>query len=115
MNCLLSAAVCVYSAPIYTHISICQILSIEPRTAEMRHHQKKMHQQLSILIEKCRGAQDVDSQIILLREINHSLPHCDRLEMPSLITDDYCRRALEVIEDRIARALKISSREFSWP
>lgn len=70
---------------------------------------------LSLLIEKCRDAQDVDSQAHMLREINLNLPHSDRLEIPSFITDDYCRRALEIIEDRISRTLKRSGREFSWP
>jgi phosphate uptake regulator len=73
------------------------------------------HQQLSLLIEECRYSRDVDTQIDLLREINSHLPDHDRLEMPSLITDDYCRRALEIIEDRIVKVAKASGREFSWP
>ncbi len=73
------------------------------------------HQQLTMLIEKCRDARDVDTQVDLLRQINTHLPHNARLEMPSLITDDYCRRALELIEDRIAKTLKASGREFNWP
>jgi hypothetical protein len=72
-------------------------------------------QQLSALIEKCRDASDVDSQTVILRELNASLPHPDRIEMPSFITDDYCRRALEIIEDRINRTLKRAGREFIWP
>jgi hypothetical protein len=56
---------------------------------------------LGVLIEKCRDAQDLDSQVVLLREINDNLPHSERIRIPSFITDDYCRRALEIIEDRI--------------
>jgi hypothetical protein len=73
-----------------------------------------MHQELSLLVEECWDAQDVDSQADLLRRINARLPHRDRVEMPSLITDDYCRRALEMIEDRISKTLKSSGREFNW-
>jgi hypothetical protein len=73
------------------------------------------HQQLTLLIEQCRDARDVDIQTDLLRQINSHLPHNDRLEFPSLITDDYCRRALEMIEDRIAEIMKNSDRRFSWP
>jgi hypothetical protein len=58
-------------------------------------------QTLGVLIEKCRDAPDLDSQVDLLREINDSLPHCDRIRIPAFITDDYCRRALEIIEDRV--------------
>ena len=72
-------------------------------------------QTLSLLIEECRAARDVDSQALLLREINESLPRPDRISMPSFITDDYCRRALEIIEDRIAVILSKYNREFNWP
>jgi hypothetical protein len=67
------------------------------------------------LIEKCREEKDVDNQIHLLCTINESLSHADRIVMPSFLTDDYCRRALEMIEDRISRALRDSGREFNWP
>jgi len=56
----------------------------------------------------------IDSQFALLREINAALPFHDRIAMPSLVTDDYCKRALEIIEDRIARILKTSARQFNW-
>ena len=73
------------------------------------------HQELSILIEKCWDTKDIDNQFDLLKEINASLPSHDRIAMPSLVTDDYCRWALEIIEDRICNALGNYSREFSWP
>jgi hypothetical protein len=73
------------------------------------------HQKLSILIEKCWDTKDIDSQFDLLKEINASLPFHDRIAMPSLVTDDYCRWALEIIEDRISGTLGKYGREFSWP
>ena len=72
-------------------------------------------QNVILLIEKCRDSQDIDSQVVLLREINASLPLSDRIEMPTFLTDDYCRRALEIIEDRICATLKKYGREFTWP
>lgn len=73
------------------------------------------HQHLVSLIQRCRDERDIDSQFALLKEINSSLPFHDRIAMPSLVTDDYCRRALEIIEDRIARMLEGAVREFTWP
>jgi len=34
--------------------------------------------------------------------------------MPSFVTDDYCRRALEIIQDKVAKILRISGRQFNW-
>jgi hypothetical protein len=64
------------------------------------------NQNVILLIEKCRDTREVDSHVILLREINASLPLLGRIEMPTLITDDYRRRVLEIIEDRISATLK---------
>lgn len=72
-------------------------------------------QKLSLLIEKCWDTKDIDSQFDLLKEINASLPFHDRIAMPSLVTDDYCRWALEIIEGRISNTLGKYGREFSWP
>ena len=44
---------------------------------------------------------DVDKQILILNAINFSLPKSLRLKIPSLITNDYIGRALDIIEDRI--------------
>lgn len=42
---------------------------------------------------------DVDKQFALLQKINSSLPKASRLRMPSLITDDYIRTALDTIDE----------------
>jgi hypothetical protein len=74
-----------------------------------------MHQIVTLLLETCRDAKDIDDKFALLSEINASLPFYDRIEMPSLVTDDYCQKALEVLEEKIARTLANSGREFNWP
>ncbi len=42
---------------------------------------------------------DVDKQFELLQKINVLLPKSIKLRMPSLITDDYIRKALDRIEE----------------
>lgn len=42
---------------------------------------------------------DVDKQFALLQKINSSLPKASRVRMPSLITDDYIRTALDTIDE----------------
>ena len=42
---------------------------------------------------------DVDKQFALLQKINSLLPTTSRLIMPSLITDDYIRTALDKIDE----------------
>ena len=59
------------------------------------------NQQITSLIAKCRYQNDVDKQIRILRAINSALPKPLRLQMPSLLTNDYVSRALDIIEDRI--------------
>jgi hypothetical protein len=54
---------------------------------------------LSILIQQCRYEMDVDKQFALLQKINSLLPKTSRLSMPSLITDDYIRTALDKIDE----------------
>ena len=54
------------------------------------------------LIARCRYQSDVDKQIQMLRAINSALPKSLRLQMPSLLTNDYVSRALDIIEDRVA-------------
>lgn len=53
------------------------------------------------LIQKCRYENNVDRQINLLRQINSELSESIRIRLPSLITDDYVGRALDIIEERI--------------
>ncbi|HEU4823835.1 MAG TPA: hypothetical protein VFS97_10465 [Nitrososphaeraceae archaeon] len=57
--------------------------------------------QITSLITKCRYQRDVDKQILILNAINFSLPNSLQLKIPSLITNDYVGRALDIIEDRI--------------
>ena len=78
-----------------THTQLYLLLRLDLRLNSMK------FPHLGVLIEKCRDAQDLDNQVDLLREINDSLPDSERISIPSFITDDYCRRALEIIEDRI--------------
>jgi hypothetical protein len=57
--------------------------------------------QITSLIARCRYQSDVDKQIRILHAINSALPKSLRLQMPSLLTNDYVSRALDIIEDRI--------------
>lgn len=59
------------------------------------------NQQITSLIAKCRYQSDVDKQIRILNAINSALPKSLQLQMPSLLTNDYVSRALDIIEDRI--------------
>jgi hypothetical protein len=55
---------------------------------------------LSSLIQQCRyEIDDVDKQFEILQKINSLLPDTSRLRMPSLITDDYIRTALDRIDE----------------
>ena len=54
---------------------------------------------LSALIQQCRYEMDVDKQFALLQKINSLLPKTNRLSIPSLITDDYIRTALDIIDE----------------
>ncbi|MDQ3851386.1 MAG: hypothetical protein M3299_00965 [Thermoproteota archaeon] len=57
--------------------------------------------QITSLIASCRYQDDVDKQIRILHAINSALPKPLRLQMSSLLTNDYVSRALDIIEDRI--------------
>jgi hypothetical protein len=57
--------------------------------------------EMNSLIARCRYQSDVDKQIRILHTINSALPKSLRLQMPSLLTNDYVSRALDIIEDRI--------------
>jgi hypothetical protein len=56
---------------------------------------------LGQLIVRCRYERNVDDQVSLLIKINANLPKRNRLRIPSLITDDYVSRALDMIEERV--------------
>jgi hypothetical protein len=57
--------------------------------------------QITSLIARCRDQSDVDKQILILHAINSALPKSLQLKMPSLLTNDYVSKALDIIEDRI--------------
>ncbi|MDQ3969865.1 MAG: hypothetical protein M3275_15895 [Thermoproteota archaeon] len=57
--------------------------------------------EITSLIARCRYQSDVDKQIQILHAINSALPKSLRLQMPSLLTNDYVSRALDIVEDRI--------------
>lgn len=55
---------------------------------------------LQSLIFKCRyEAQNIDEQIEYLYEINRMLPDPERLIIPSLISNDYISKVLDIIEE----------------
>ena len=56
---------------------------------------------LSSLIQQCRYEIDIDKQFALLQKINSLLPKTSRLRIPSLITDEYIRTALDIIDEHI--------------
>lgn len=60
-------------------------------------------------ISVIRAEPNVEKRLEELKDLNESLPRSIRLDMPSLITNAYVRKALDVIEDRITM---ISTHEF---
>jgi len=63
-------------------------------------------QNLVLLIRECRDEHDVDRQIQILENINTRLPRSKKLKIPSLITNDYVHKALDIVEERLLDALK---------
>jgi hypothetical protein len=53
------------------------------------------------LVELCRDEPNLDIQIELLEKINQDLPELLQLKIPSLLTNDYVARALDLIEDKL--------------
>jgi hypothetical protein len=53
-------------------------------------------------ISSIRGERNTEKRLRMLLSLNDSLPNDVRLQMPSLITNAYVRRALDVIEERIS-------------
>ncbi|HUG96887.1 MAG TPA: hypothetical protein VMJ94_05045, partial [Nitrososphaera sp.] len=51
-------------------------------------------------ISAIREEHDIDIRIRMLHELNNLLPVDKRMEFPSLFTNAYIRRALDVIQDR---------------
>jgi hypothetical protein len=65
---------------------------------------KKMpskHDSIGQMIMRCRYERNVDDQISLLIKINNKLPRTKRLRFPSLMTNDYVSKALDIIEERL--------------
>ena len=71
--------------------------------------------QMTSLIATCRYQYDVDKQIRILHAINSALPKSLRLQMPSLFTNDYVSRALDIIEDRILPHIDTASNTLMAP
>lgn len=53
------------------------------------------------LIEDCYNEPDIDKKVLILYKINSLLPRSYRIDIPSLITDDYVDTALYRIERNI--------------
>jgi hypothetical protein len=49
-----------------------------------------------------REEHNTDERINMLQRLNNSLPRDIRLQLPSLITNAYIRKALDIIEERAA-------------
>ncbi len=91
----------VYSINFYYVYILCWLYVIaismaNSNSSNNNHHHPRL---LSLLIQQCRYEIDVDKQFALLQKINSLLPKTSRLRMPSLITDDYIRTALDTIDD----------------
>jgi hypothetical protein len=55
-------------------------------------------------ISAIREEHNTDNRIKMLERLNNSLPMEIRLQLPSLITNAYIRKALDIIEERVALA-----------
>lgn len=56
-------------------------------------------------VSMIRNETNIDVQVELLEELNVLLPEECRLSMPSLITDDYVWRAVNIIEEKWLKRL----------
>ena len=52
-------------------------------------------------ISAIRNEPDTEKRLMMLLQLNGSLPGDMKLDMPSLITNAYVRKALDMIEERI--------------
>jgi hypothetical protein len=55
---------------------------------------------ISAQISAIRAERDIDERIKMLHRLNNLLPADRRLEFPSLITNAYIRKALDIILER---------------
>jgi hypothetical protein len=72
-------------------------------------HSYKQHWAYYIAMNSLRAAitaireeHNTDRRIKMLQKLNNSLPRETRLQLPSLITNAYIRKALDIIEERAA-------------
>jgi hypothetical protein len=54
---------------------------------------------IPVYISMIRESNDIDQQVRLLEELNTLLPSEQRLLLPSLFTNDYVSRAVNLIEE----------------
>jgi hypothetical protein len=59
------------------------------------------HNIVTKLIENCYNESEIDKKVLILYRINSLLPAVFRINIPSLITDDYIDTALYGIEENI--------------
>lgn len=52
-------------------------------------------------ISVIRAERNTEKRLSMLQKLNDSLPENIRVRMPSLITNAYVRRALDMIEERV--------------
>lgn len=57
---------------------------------------------LRAAVTAIREEHNTDKRIKMLQRLNSSLPREIRLQLPSLITNAYIRKALDIIEERAA-------------
>ena len=57
---------------------------------------------LRAAVTAIREEHNTDRRIKMLQRLNNSLPKEVRLQLPSLITNAYIRKALDIIEERAA-------------
>lgn len=55
-------------------------------------------------ISAIRNEPNTEKRLRMLQQLNDSLPEDMKLDMPSLITNAYVRKALDMIEERISVA-----------
>lgn len=58
-------------------------------------------EELQAIINHCRSEPELDRQVEFLRRLNQNLPSDIQVAIPSLLTDDFVRRALDKIEEKI--------------
>ena len=53
------------------------------------------------LVSSIRREPNTEKRLRMVQKLNESLPEDIKIQMPSLITNAYVRRALDMIEERI--------------